>query len=204
MHIQYDGIQLINTFIQLDYNNSNFEWWDVSQDQDSRLTAHIVWYWNIHFAVATSEPEILDESRNVIRSSRYRSLREGQGLVLNCRVVGGKPEPQIHWFLNGKRLSSSYRLLNGGAGNNMRLLEEMDPTGSILISDHQYRLRKVHIEQIRLSSLWRKDQDAQITCSTFNTLNESISPAKNRTLLLDIQRNKNQYSFTIFSLPLYI
>jgi hypothetical protein len=103
-----------------------------------------------------------------IRSAKIGPLMEKQTILLQCRVIGGKPPPQVVWLLNGIRLASERR--------------EWAP---ILTGVPRSAERgALHIEEVRLGPLKRFHQDASITCQATNS---PLNPPRVKTLSLDIQ-----------------
>ena len=47
--------------------------------------------------------QMLDENGKVI-VGRLRRYKEGETLILNCTSVGGYPQPNITWFINGEKV----------------------------------------------------------------------------------------------------
>lgn len=131
--------------------------------------------------VPPSEPIITDETGREIRSNKVGPLKKHQSVILQCHVSGGKPLPEVEWYVNGQRVSSTTGLESRPSivlanGNDV-----LDIGGDMVTG----RQQKLIIQEVRIGPLERFDQDAQITCRTFNSPN---SPPKTKTLTLDIQR----------------
>lgn len=108
-----------------------------------------------------------------IRSTKIGPLLESQAAVLLCRVRGGKPAPQVTWFLNDLRLTSERKdfpqvVLASGKQPQQHPLEDV-----------------VHVEEVRLGPLRRSHQDARVTCQATNS---PVNRPRSKTLTLDIHR----------------
>ena len=105
-------------------------------------------------------------------STKIGPFLESQAAVLRCRVKGGKPAPQVTWFLNGQRLTSE-------------TLDRPPPTLASGKRQRQEESAAVHVEEVRLGPFRRYHQDARVTCQAANS---PVNPARSKTLTLDIHR----------------
>ncbi len=132
--------------------------------------------------VPPSEPQIMDESGREIRLSKLGPLKRNQTAVLHCHVVGGKPTPQVEWYLNGQRLTSptepeSHSHFIQLASRSSGLHDDQgEPT--------TFLQQSVIVREIRIGPLKRSHQDAQVTCRATNS---PINAPRTRTVTLDIQ-----------------
>ncbi|XP_052864504.1 uncharacterized protein LOC128271108 [Anopheles cruzii] len=55
---------------------------------------------NLTVIIPPSQPVILDRWGRVINSTIIGPKEEGDDILLTCRVVGGRPQPDVLWFIN--------------------------------------------------------------------------------------------------------
>ncbi|XP_058120917.1 uncharacterized protein LOC131290367 [Anopheles ziemanni] len=55
---------------------------------------------NLTVIIPPSQPVILDRWGRVINSTIIGPKEEGDDIMLTCRVVGGRPQPDVLWFIN--------------------------------------------------------------------------------------------------------
>ena len=147
------------------------------------------------FTVPASEPLITDETGREIRTSKLGPLKRNQTAVLHCHVAGGKPTPQVEWYLNGQRFPSSAE-----PESNNHFIHMTSSRGNGILDDHGSVAFLQHgaiIREIVIGPLKRSHQDAQVTCRTFNS---PISAPKTRTVTLDIQC-KSHFFYVSPNLP---
>ncbi|CAO1395992.1 unnamed protein product [Diamesa serratosioi] len=66
-------------------------------------------------------PIILDRWGRIINRTTVGPMEEGDEIILTCRVVGGRPQPQVSWFMNGILVDEEYEHNSGNVIEN-RLL----------------------------------------------------------------------------------
>ena len=91
-------------------------------------------------------------------------------VTLRCRARGGKPAPEITWFLNGEKLA-----------NGVPSTSALDGDGDDDDNDDD----NVRQAEIKLGPLSRRHQDARVTCQASNS--QIIEP-KRTWFTLDILR----------------
>lgn len=95
----------------------------------------------LEVVVPPTKVKILTQSGNALEDERYN---EGTDLKLSCFVSGGKPSPQVTWFLNNQSLASRLSI------------ESNNQDGSVSSS-------------LSYGSLSRGDHGSVFTCSSSNT-----------------------------------
>ncbi|XP_040167600.1 uncharacterized protein LOC120902697 [Anopheles arabiensis] len=55
---------------------------------------------NLTVIIPPSQPVVLDRWGRVINSTIIGPKEEGDDILLTCRVVGGRPQPDVLWFIN--------------------------------------------------------------------------------------------------------
>ncbi|XP_050101406.1 uncharacterized protein LOC126581643 [Anopheles aquasalis] len=55
---------------------------------------------NLTVIIPPSQPVILDRWGRIINSTIIGPKEEGDDIMLTCRVVGGRPQPDVLWFIN--------------------------------------------------------------------------------------------------------
>lgn len=136
----------------------------------------------------------MDESGREIRLSKLGPLKRNQTAVLHCHVVGGKPTPQVEWYLNGQRLTSptepeSHNRFIQLASRSSGLHDDQGDATTFL-------QQSVIVREIRIGPLKRSHQDAQVTCRATNS---PISAPRTRTVTLDIQCKLAAFLFLLFT-----
>lgn len=62
--------------------------------------------------VAPSTMQMQDETGLTLRNGTVIGpLSEGQRFVSYCEARGGRPRPNVGWYLNGKRLPGKFHLI---------------------------------------------------------------------------------------------
>ncbi|CAO1381292.1 unnamed protein product [Diamesa tonsa] len=73
------------------------------------------------YTVLPEPPIILDRWGRIINRTTVGPMEEGDEIILTCRVVGGRPQPQVSWFMNGILVDEEYEHNSGNVIEN-RLL----------------------------------------------------------------------------------
>ncbi|XP_034667123.1 neural cell adhesion molecule 1 isoform X1 [Drosophila subobscura] len=56
---------------------------------------------NLSVIILPEQPIILDRWGRQLNGSQLGPKQEGDDIVITCRVVGGRPQPQVRWLVNG-------------------------------------------------------------------------------------------------------
>ncbi|XP_046627226.1 nephrin isoform X6 [Neodiprion virginianus] len=96
--------------------------------------------YNLTVIVPPELPAILDRWGRVLNDS-VGPYQEGDELLLNCRVIGGKPPPLVRWLING------------------------------IVRDQESEIRAGDVieNRLTLSSISRSDLGTRFTCQALNT-----------------------------------
>ncbi len=154
-----------------------------------QLTTHLlfsVFSFRLLCAVPPSVPEITDEQGRVVNSQQIESWLD-RFLVLRCRVTGGKPPPELTWFINDQKiLSQTVETFIPHLQPQHSLLEnnKLQPNW-MSRSRRQITTNNVRIDEIRLGPLRRHHQGSRLTCQASNS---QMNSPKRTSFLLELQR----------------
>ncbi|CAG9802706.1 unnamed protein product [Chironomus riparius] len=76
---------------------------------------------NLTVIILPENPIILDRWGRIINRTTIGPMEEGDDVILSCRVVGGRPPPDVSWFLNGELIDDEFEHSSGNIIEN-RLL----------------------------------------------------------------------------------
>ncbi|XP_026314447.1 nephrin-like [Hyposmocoma kahamanoa] len=88
---------------------------------DFRNTQTTSFRYNLTVVVPPEKPVVVDRWGRVINTTTLGPHEEGDDVLLTCRVLGGRPEPQVRWLVNGVLVDEEYEHNTGDVIEN-RLL----------------------------------------------------------------------------------
>ncbi|ALC39700.1 CG42313 [Drosophila busckii] len=68
---------------------------------DFRTTQTQSFRFNLSVIILPEQPLILDRWGRQLNGTQLGPKQEGDDIVITCRVVGGRPQPQVRWLVNG-------------------------------------------------------------------------------------------------------
>lgn len=80
---------------------------------------------NLTVIIPPEPPVILDRWGRVINSTTIGPKEEGDDLLLTCRVVGGRPQPDVLWFINDNLVDNQIEQNTGNVIENRLLWQSV-------------------------------------------------------------------------------
>ncbi|XP_061393322.1 nephrin-like [Musca vetustissima] len=78
--------------------------------------------------VLPEQPIILDRWGRQLNGTKLGPKQEGDDIVITCRVVGGRPQPQVRWLVNGLLVDNQYEHYSGDVIENRLLWPSVQRT----------------------------------------------------------------------------
>ncbi|KAL5282152.1 hypothetical protein ACFFRR_005408 [Megaselia abdita] len=88
---------------------------------DFRTSQTQSYRFNLSVIIVPEKPIILDRWGRNLNGTTLGPKQEGDDIVITCRVVGGRPAPQVRWLVNGLLVDNQYEHNSGDVIEN-RLL----------------------------------------------------------------------------------
>ncbi|CRL00448.1 CLUMA_CG013711, isoform A [Clunio marinus] len=88
---------------------------------DFRASQTQSYTYNLSVIILPEQPVVLDRWGRQLNSTKIGPKQEGEDIILSCRVVGGRPQPQVRWLINGLQVDDQYEQNSGDVIEN-RLL----------------------------------------------------------------------------------
>ncbi|XP_054744813.1 neural cell adhesion molecule 1 [Anastrepha obliqua] len=83
---------------------------------------------NLTVIILPEQPIILDRWGRQLNGSLLGPKQEGDDIVITCRVVGGRPQPQVRWLVNGLLVDNQYEHNSGDVIENRLLWPSVQRT----------------------------------------------------------------------------
>ncbi|XP_050319373.1 neural cell adhesion molecule 1-B isoform X3 [Bactrocera neohumeralis] len=83
---------------------------------------------NLTVIILPEQPIILDRWGRQLNGTLLGPKQEGDDIVITCRVVGGRPQPQVRWLVNGLLVDNQYEHNSGDVIENRLLWPSVQRT----------------------------------------------------------------------------
>uniref|UniRef100_A0A1B0FLW0 Ig-like domain-containing protein n=1 Tax=Glossina morsitans morsitans TaxID=37546 RepID=A0A1B0FLW0_GLOMM len=83
---------------------------------------------NLSVIILPEQPIILDRWGRQLNGTKLGPKQEGDDIVITCRVVGGRPQPQVRWLVNGLLVDNQYEHNSGDVIENRLLWPSVQRT----------------------------------------------------------------------------
>ncbi|XP_058985910.1 neural cell adhesion molecule 1-B [Musca domestica] len=83
---------------------------------------------NLSVIILPEQPIILDRWGRQLNGTKLGPKQEGDDIVITCRVVGGRPQPQVRWLVNGLLVDNQYEHYSGDVIENRLLWPSVQRT----------------------------------------------------------------------------
>ncbi|XP_055848345.1 uncharacterized protein LOC129913608 isoform X2 [Episyrphus balteatus] len=83
---------------------------------------------NLSVIILPEQPIILDRWGRQLNGTQLGPKQEGDDIVITCRVVGGRPQPQVRWLVNGLLVDNQYEHNSGDVIENRLLWPSVQRT----------------------------------------------------------------------------
>ncbi|XP_055381972.1 uncharacterized protein LOC129612415 [Condylostylus longicornis] len=84
--------------------------------------------YNLSVIILPEQPIILDRWGRQLNGTMLGPKQEGDDIVITCRVVGGRPQPQVRWLVNGLLVDNQYEHNSGDVIENRLLWPSVQRT----------------------------------------------------------------------------
>ncbi|XP_037957726.1 neural cell adhesion molecule 1-A [Teleopsis dalmanni] len=107
---------------------------------------------NLSVIVLPEQPIILDRWGRQLNGTKLGPKQEGDDIVITCRVVGGRPQPQVRWLVNGLLVDNQYEQNSGDVIENRLLWPSVQRTD--LNSVFTCQALNTQLDKPREKSFW--------------------------------------------------
>uniref|UniRef100_A0A1A9W080 Ig-like domain-containing protein n=1 Tax=Glossina brevipalpis TaxID=37001 RepID=A0A1A9W080_9MUSC len=131
---------------------------------------------NLSVIILPEQPIILDRWGRQLNGTKLGPKQEGDDIVITCRVVGGRPQPQVRWLVNGLLVDNQYEHNSGDVIENRLLWPSVQRTDlnsvftcqalNTQLDKPKEKIKPLEVKIIEPPSSMVADRRYEVTCES--------------------------------------